>query len=87
MPCPLPGHLPNPQIELVVLRSSSLTDGFFATNVTWEAQFYTWQCVYVNTDLPIHPTFPFPTCIHVTVLYLYIFIPALEIGSSVTLLV
>ena len=38
LPCPLPGGLPNPGIELVSPVSSALADGFFTTSAHWEAQ-------------------------------------------------
>ena len=44
--------------------------------------FYTWWCIYVNHNLPIHSPFP-PPCFHTSVLYTCVFIPALQIGSSV----
>ena len=34
LPCPPPGHLPNPGIE----PASSLAGEFFTTSATWEAQ-------------------------------------------------
>ena len=39
LPCPLPGDLPDPGIELTSLTSPALAGGFFTTNVTWEAHF------------------------------------------------
>ena len=32
--------------------------------------FYTWKCIYVNPNLPVHPTLPSQLCIHVCSLYL-----------------
>ena len=37
LPCPPPGYLPNPGIELVSLTHPALAGGFFATSATWEA--------------------------------------------------
>ena len=37
LPCPPPGDLPAPGIELVSLVSPALTGGFFITSTTWEA--------------------------------------------------
>jgi len=37
LPCPPPGPLPNPGIELVSLKYPALAGGFFTTSVTWEA--------------------------------------------------
>ena len=38
LPCPSPGDLPNPRIELASLMSPALATGFFTTRATWEAQ-------------------------------------------------
>ena len=37
LPCPLPGHLPEPGIEPMSLMSPALADGFFTSSTTWEA--------------------------------------------------
>ena len=37
LPCPSPGDLPDPGIELSSLTSSALAGGFFTTSTTWEA--------------------------------------------------
>ena len=37
LPCPPPGDLPDPGIELESLMSPALPGGFFTTNATWEA--------------------------------------------------
>ena len=44
--------------------------------------FYTQQCIYVNPNLPIHPTPPPPLGIHKFVLYICVSISALQISSS-----
>ena len=41
------------------------------------------QCIYVNPNFLIHPTFPIPHCVHISILYICISIPALQIRSSV----
>ena len=38
LPCPPPGDLPDPGIELVSLMSPALVGGFFMTSIPWEAQ-------------------------------------------------
>ena len=38
LPCPPPGDLPDPGIELTSAASPALTAGFFTTSTTWEAQ-------------------------------------------------
>ena len=37
LPCPPPGDLPEPGIELASVTSPALAGGFFTTNATWEA--------------------------------------------------
>ena len=37
LPCPSPGDLPDPGIELVSLVSPALAGGFFTTSAIWEA--------------------------------------------------
>ena len=44
--------------------------------------FYTWQHIYINAALSICPTLSFPCCVHKSILYIFISIPALKIGSS-----
>ena len=36
LPRPSPEDLPNPETELLFLRSPALPGGFFTTGVTWE---------------------------------------------------
>ena len=36
LPCPAPGDLPNPGIELMSLMSPVLAGGFFTISTTWE---------------------------------------------------
>ena len=40
-------------------------------------------CVYVNPNLPIHPTTPSPLGIHMIILYIFVSISALQIRSSI----
>ena len=47
--------------------------------------FYTWKCIYENPRLPVHSTDPFPHCVSMSVLYICISLPALQIGSPVSL--
>ena len=37
LPCPPPGNLLDPGIELASLTSPALASGFFTTAITWEA--------------------------------------------------
>ena len=41
LPCPPPGDLPDPGIELESLMSPALAGGFFTSSATWEAWLYT----------------------------------------------
>ena len=36
LPCPSPGYLPNPGIELISLMSPEMAGGFFTTSTTWK---------------------------------------------------
>ena len=44
--------------------------------------FYTWKCIYVKPNLPVHPTLHLSLCVHISILYVCISIPALKPGSS-----
>ena len=37
LPCPPPGHLPNPGIEPTVLTSPAMASRFFTTSTNWDA--------------------------------------------------
>jgi len=37
LPCPPPGHLPDPGIQPISLLSPALAGGFFTTSTVWEA--------------------------------------------------
>ena len=39
LPCPPPGYLPDPGVELTSLMSPALGGVFFTTSATWEALF------------------------------------------------
>ena len=38
LPCPPPGHLPDPGVEASSPMSPALAGGFFTTSTTWEDQ-------------------------------------------------
>ena len=46
LPLPPPGELPDPGIEPGSLTSLVLAGGFFATSVTWEAQYIQISVLY-----------------------------------------
>jgi len=45
--------------------------------------FYAWQCVYVSATFSVHPTLSFLQCVHKFIFYICIFIPSLQIDSSI----
>ena len=45
--------------------------------------FYTYQCIYVNPNLPVHPIPLSPLGVHTFVIYICVSISALQTGSSV----
>ena len=53
LPCPSPGDLPNPGIELKCLISLALVVRFFTTSVTWEARgiWYYWSKLFIPSLL------------------------------------
>ena len=53
LPCPPPGDLPDPGIELTSLRSPSLAGGFFTTSATWETCgiWYCWSKLFIPSLL------------------------------------
>ena len=48
LPCPPPGDLPDPGIELMPLRSPALAGGIFTTSATWKSLLYVHICIYVG---------------------------------------
>ena len=46
LPCPSPGDLPDPGIELMSLMSPALASMFFISSATWEAHSVLW--IYSN---------------------------------------
>ena len=40
--------------------------------------FYTWWCIYVDEARSIHPTLSFSYCVHKSILYVWLSIPALQ---------
>ena len=51
LPCPPPGHLPNPRIEPTSLISPELASRFFTTSTTWEAH----HLLYLVPNIIITP--------------------------------
>ena len=56
LPCPPPGDLPNPGIELTSLMSPALAGGFFTSSATWEAlsNCRTLYYTYLVTTIPLN---------------------------------
>ena len=47
------------------------------------AKYFTFSSVYMSMLLSLRPSFLLPPCVLKSILYVYIFIPALQLGSSV----
>ena len=58
LPCPPPGELPNPGIELLSLMSPALAGGFLTTSTTWEAYVY----LYIERDMSLYIHIILLTC-------------------------
>ena len=59
LPCPPPGHLPNPGSESMSLMSPALAGGFFTSSTTWEALYipihiYLYIYIYTHTHTHTH---------------------------------
>ena len=50
LPCPLPGDLPNPEIEPTSLTSHALADRFFTISTTWEAHIIYYITLRVESE-------------------------------------
>ena len=61
LPCPPPGNLPNPGIELMSAMFPSLEDGFFPTSTTWEAHLFAHGSFSSSFSAPF---LPFPLSPH-----------------------
>ena len=73
-----PSHYPPHPIHLGLRRAPSWAPCAILQVPTSDL-FYTWQCTYINPNLPIHP----PHCVHTSVPYVCVSIPVRQIGSSV----
>ena len=56
------------------------------TELSTSGLIYTRSCACVSPDLPGRPTLLTPPCVHVSILYIRVSIPALQVGSSVPFL-
>ena len=61
LPCPSPGHLPDPGIKPPSLMSFSLAGGFFTTSITWETLDGIMSPVF---SLAYYLVFEGPVCLH-----------------------
>ena len=52
LPCPPPGHLSDPGMELTSLTSLALAGGFFTTSATWKTWSGTYFSHFPGTGLP-----------------------------------
>ena len=72
LPCPPPGDLPNPGIELVSLTSPALAGEFFTTSVIWET--HSLSLDFPISSHPITSTPAFPSCSMLFFKYLFLFL-------------
>ena len=63
------------QVELPVLYIQELPTSYLL---------YLWWCVCLNVNLSVCPTLSFPCCVHKSVIYVCVYIHALQIGLSVS---
>ena len=54
LPCPSPGDLPDPGIELTSFTSPALTGGFFTASTTWEAHMCTLSSLFIPLPMAIY---------------------------------
>ena len=57
VPCPFPGNLPDPGIELASLMPPALAGGFFTTRAPWEATLNVQSDTIISIDFPQLYTF------------------------------
>ena len=65
LPCPPPGDLPDPGIELVSLKALALAGGFVTTSTSWEAPIL--PCNPATTGLDIDQTDVKTSALHANV--------------------
>ena len=79
--CPLPLE---PPTSLGCLRGLDLSPPRHKANSHWLSILHMVIYMSFNATISNHLTFPFPHCVHKSVLYVCVSILALQIGSSVT---
>ena len=57
LPCPFPGNLPDPGIELASLMPPALAGGFFTIRATWKATLSVQSDTNISIDFPQLYTF------------------------------
>ena len=58
-------------------------EAFSIKNLSLFTSYFTHGNIYFSTTLSICPTLTFPLCVHKSILYFCVSIPAQQIGSSV----
>ena len=81
-----PGEGKGYSLQYSCLKNSMDKGAWWATVHGVAKSWRRWYCVYVNPNLPIHPTLSFPHGVPKSVLPICISIPALQIDSSVAFL-
>ena len=85
-PTPPPSHLSRSS-QNTNLGSLCYTAGscslFSLHIVVYKSELYWIECICVDPNLLSHPTFPLLPRVHISILYIYISIPPLQIGSLV----
>ena len=76
-----PSSHPSPPFHLSV-SSQSISLSFLCYTEASHQLFYTWQCIYVNATLSIHPLLAFCHSVHKSILYLCLSIPAIHLYST-----
>ena len=76
----LPPILPNPPLQVITKHQPDLPVLCCCFPL---ANCFTFGSVYMSMLLSLCPSFPLPPHVLKSVLYVYIFIPALQLGSSV----
>ena len=79
----LPLNLPPTPLHPTTLSHHRPLSSIAIESLPTRYLFYTWQCIYANATLPVHPTLPLPSCVHMCILCMCVSLPALKIGQSV----
>ena len=78
----LPPTLPIPPLQFIAKNRADLP---VLCSCFPLANYFTFGSIYMSMLLSLRLSFPLPPCVLKSILYIYIFIPALQLGSSVPL--